>query len=85
MMIMRVVCINDQWSPSPSAIDNPRPRIGDIYTVTDEVYVPKFGGVFYEFEDYPDCFYYKAMFVELPDPSADELIEETTIAETLTA
>lgn len=74
----KVVCINDQWLPTPAAVNNPKPQIGDKLTVSEEAYVPKFGAVFYEFEEHPDCFYYKEMFVELPDTPAEVIEEEET-------
>lgn len=77
---MTVVCINDKWVPTKAAANNPQPKIGDKLTVRDEVYAEKFNGSFYEFEEYPDCFYLKTMFIELPDEPA-EVIEETEMME----
>lgn len=75
---MRVVCINDKWVPSPLAVNNPLPTIGDVFTVKDEVFCKKYNAYFYEFVEYPNCFYHKPMFVEIDDTPA-EVIEETEL------
>jgi hypothetical protein len=45
-------------------------------TVVDEVYAAKYGAIFYELDKFPNCFYHKAMFVEIPNSSAEEMAEE---------
>jgi hypothetical protein len=81
--MMKVMCISDGWNPAPEAAHEPRPEIGDIDTVVKDFVFCE--GRYYELDRFPNVYYGATMFAIISDPSADELIEETTIAEPLTA
>ena len=76
------MCINDKWVAGFDNAHKPAPYVGDIDVVFNEEMDTEIGMVFYQLERFgPDCWYRSDMFAILPDPSADELVEETTIAE----
>lgn len=72
---MKVILVKAIDNPSPSAMNKPRPSVGDIDNVTDEVKF--FGSVYYELERFGDDSLFAAeCFATLPDTPA-EVIEET--------
>lgn len=67
------MCINDNWTATPSAANLPRPSFGDIDEVVDvERY---FGCEYYELQRFPGLMCAAEMFAPLDDTPA-EVIEE---------
>ena len=76
---MRVMCVKAIDNPSPEAMNKPRPVVGDIDTVADEVEF--FGTAFYELERFGDDSLFAAeCFATLPDADEIKEEEETAIA-----
>ena len=78
---MKVILIKAIDDPSPAAMNKPRPSVGDIDTVTDEVKF--FGYVYYELERFgKDSLYAAECFAILPDAEPETLTEEETLLQT---
>ena len=81
---MKVLCVKKPLIGQDGRMDYPSPEVGDEDTVVGDKTVD--GKLFYKLERFPKNLSYLSSYLAiLPDSTDDELEEEETIAEPITA
>jgi hypothetical protein len=78
---MKVICIRTEAPETPDpelVIASLEMYVGRVVTVIDEG--EEYGG-WYEFDEYPDLFWYKENFVPLSDIDETEIAKEREVVE----
>jgi hypothetical protein len=75
---MRVVCVNDKWTPDEKLVNVKHPNIGDLDVVTEQVEEYGTNYIYYRLERYGTPWYRASHFVDIPDTPA-EVTEETQL------
>jgi hypothetical protein len=78
---MRVMCVVPIATSSPLSLNKPKPQVGDIDLVTEEI--EAFGYVYYALERFDDDSLFRSdCFAPLPDAKPETVTEEETILQT---